>query len=421
MLMSVPGSAQAVTVVYPTGEYPADVENVQAAVDQGGTVLLKATNAVGDPTSFNFGPPVSGSGTVFPATDVTVEGETVAGDTTTVTGGDAPFQVYDAIELRIRGVSFVGPRGAAVFTLITGGLEFSRSSVAHVTPIHWYDDPDTGEAIYKGQCLWVQALGPSSGSIAIEDNTFDDCGLNGAQLGYGLALVPALNRLTVARNVIRGANLAGVILIWPGAETVIEDNTIEPGPADVADDWGNGIHLLGAWERVQNAPITMRDNDIAVEGQNAHGIWAFGDTVFNYGVQHTALDGNRIAVRGGSAAIGFYGLVSDSRALHNQVRGDSQFALTLGQGYFDPSDQAVRNLFVGNNIATFDASIADVLFDEHTIGNDLMGHSGTVIDLGTDNRITGYTEPLSKAAAQVMRTRRAAAAQRLALPDAPHR
>jgi hypothetical protein len=32
---------------------------------------------------------------------------------------------------------------------------------------------------------------------------------------------------------------------------------------------------------VQDAPVTMRDNDIIVEGPNAHGIWAFGDKLFN--------------------------------------------------------------------------------------------------------------------------------------------
>lgn len=44
------------TVVYPTGIFPTDVQNVQAAINQGGTVLLKATDTVGHPLAFNFGP-----------------------------------------------------------------------------------------------------------------------------------------------------------------------------------------------------------------------------------------------------------------------------------------------------------------------------------------------------------------------------
>ena len=54
------------TVVYPTGQYPADVNNVQAAVSAGGKVLLKATDTAGVFTPFNFGPAVEGSGTVLP-------------------------------------------------------------------------------------------------------------------------------------------------------------------------------------------------------------------------------------------------------------------------------------------------------------------------------------------------------------------
>ena len=52
-------------IVYPTGVYPADHHNVQAAVNQGGVVLLKAVDTAGHPLAFNFGPPVAGSGRVF--------------------------------------------------------------------------------------------------------------------------------------------------------------------------------------------------------------------------------------------------------------------------------------------------------------------------------------------------------------------
>jgi hypothetical protein len=44
------------TLVYPTGSFPLDVQNVQAAIDGSGTIILKATNSAGQPTAFNFGP-----------------------------------------------------------------------------------------------------------------------------------------------------------------------------------------------------------------------------------------------------------------------------------------------------------------------------------------------------------------------------
>src|SRR5258706_16310923 len=215
------------TVVAPTGQYPADVTNVQAAVNLGGAVLLKATNAANVFTPFNFGPAVEGSGTVFLNTNVRVTGETVAGRMTTIRGGDTPFQSDAPVKAALHTLNFDSPRMAAVLVLETDRFEFSHSRVAHVVPFLWYTED--GVDIYKGQGIWVDVAGASPGTIVIEDNVFEDCGLGSAQLGYGLAIVSGDSRVKIARNIIRGANLAGIILIWPGAETLIEENVIVPG------------------------------------------------------------------------------------------------------------------------------------------------------------------------------------------------
>jgi hypothetical protein len=124
-LASGPIRAQAaddiITIVYPTGHFPDDVENVQTAVEMGGIVVLKARDIANVPTSFNFGPPAQGSGSVFLTKEVTINGETVAGHMTTVTGGDGPFQIYDLVRVAFHRVSFEGPRGTAVFSLVTQG------------------------------------------------------------------------------------------------------------------------------------------------------------------------------------------------------------------------------------------------------------------------------------------------------------
>ena len=391
------------TVVYPTGQHPADVNNVQAAVSAGGRVLLKATDAAGVFTPFNFGPAVEGSGTVFLNADVSVRGETVAGRmTTTITGGDAPFRSYEPVESAFEGLNFEGPRMAAVVVAAADRFEFRRSRVARVVPFHWYTDG--GEDIYKGQGLWVAVAGESSGAIVIEDNVFEDCGLGGAQLGYGLALVTGEAPLRVARNVIRGANFAGIILILPGAETVIEENTIVTGPGDIQPRFsGNGIHLLGAWDRVQDAPVRIRKNELRVEGPEAVGVHAFGDEVYNYKVQNLSVEKNHITVTNGLAGIGLWGEVVGAEVRNNQLRGDAQYAMLLGAGFFDPTEQSVGNELVGNNIAKFAASVADVFFDTNTLNNVLKGHSGTVIDLGIGNIITGSRKGLPVHAEEQLR------------------
>ena len=52
-------------VVHPTGVFPTDHQAVQAAVNQGGVVLLKAVDTGGHPSAFNFGPAAIGGGLVL--------------------------------------------------------------------------------------------------------------------------------------------------------------------------------------------------------------------------------------------------------------------------------------------------------------------------------------------------------------------
>jgi hypothetical protein len=111
-------------VVYPTGVFPTDHQSVQAAVDQGGVVLLKAVDTSGQPWAFNFGPPAAGSGRVSLTRDVTILGETVGGTMTTILGGNAPFFGFGVgVRSAFRGIYFNGPRLAAVLLVDSTGFD----------------------------------------------------------------------------------------------------------------------------------------------------------------------------------------------------------------------------------------------------------------------------------------------------------
>ena len=61
LALGAPGNA--VYEVYPTGIYPTDRDNVQWAldnVDSPGTVIMKSTDASGNPLAFNFGGSANG-------------------------------------------------------------------------------------------------------------------------------------------------------------------------------------------------------------------------------------------------------------------------------------------------------------------------------------------------------------------------
>jgi hypothetical protein len=49
------------------------------------------------------------------------------------------------------------------------------------------------------------------------------------------------------------------------------------------------------------------------------------------------------------------------------------------------------NSFVGNNISHFSSALADVLLDVDSQNTIVKGDSGSVIDLGTNNWVSGFT------------------------------
>jgi hypothetical protein len=392
-------------VVYPVGAYPQDVENVQAAVDLGGTVLLKARNAEGVPTAFDFGPAVAGSGGVALTTDVVLVGEAAGGVMTTIRGGNAPIRtvLFQPVRAKVLGIFFDGPRATAVDLVFTNGFEFRDSRVEGVVPFLFFIDPEDGE-VYKAQAIWIGRAGVPeflTGDIVIENNDLVDSGLGGV-LGYGMAVAPGNASMRIANNRIRGANLAGIWSALNRAPLVIEGNTIDAGPGDAYRTWGNAIMVLGTFS---GGPVTVLNNDISVQSGDAHGILMFGDEEFNGPLDGAVIQGNRIEVRDGWAGIGLHGSIWNAQVRQNRIRGDAIMGLTVSD-LFEQGDEAVRNVFIGNSLGQFRAAGVDVFFDAHTRDHALAGHSGLVIDLGIGNRITGSLTSLPHHLGERIRSRK---------------
>jgi hypothetical protein len=121
------------TIVHPTGNFPTDVENVQAAADAGGTVVLKATDPLGAPKAFNFGPPQPGGGSVIISRAVTILGESVRNHVTTIRGGLFPLRGINATgRIVIRGIRFDGAGGNAFNFIFSDSAEFSSNKITGV-------------------------------------------------------------------------------------------------------------------------------------------------------------------------------------------------------------------------------------------------------------------------------------------------
>jgi hypothetical protein len=223
----------------------------------------------------------------------------------------------------------------------------------------------------------------------IEDNTIEDIQ---AQLGFGLSLF-GMAQMRVARNVIQGVATAGILMQAHAGPVLVEGNYVAPGPPrnpGAIFDIGNGIWVFGP----QGGVAYIRRNQVVCEHPLADGIVMIGESLDSppLKVRNSVIEQNQVTMHNSLfGGISLYGLASGNYVGQNQILGDGAYALQVALGFL-PEDKAISNTFAGNNIALFQSSVADVFLDVNSMDNVLAGDSGTVMDLGTGNRITGYAK-----------------------------
>jgi hypothetical protein len=261
--LSAANAALAAIVVYPTGDYPTDVQNVQAAVDQGGTVLLKAQNAAGVATAFNFGPPVQGPGFVTLQRDVELIGEQLGATITTVAGGYYPVREgFDAIKAIVRGIAFVGPlRGALFFFNPMVDVEIIGNQVLDVVG---FPVPGFGTQ--------AEAIVVRGGRAVIAYNVIEDID---AEFGIGISQIGATGPVEIVGNRVSGVNSIAIESTTNLGTVTITDNVVHPGPELYPNGSdGTGIEINGT------GSYYVARNDVLIENFFGIGIFAFGNEVF---------------------------------------------------------------------------------------------------------------------------------------------
>lgn len=380
------GARAATVVVYPTGLYPLDVENVQAAVDQGGTVLLKATNEAGVPTAFDFGPPVVGPGWVDVQLDTELVGERTAVAATTIDGGWGPIAGFGAADVAVRDIDFRSPLENAILFVASpfADIEITGNRISHVV----------GRAI--GSRTYAEAIVARGGRIAIDDNIVTDVD---AFNGIGISEFRSPGPVEVLRNDVTGTTNTAIESTSNTGPTRIADNLLRPGPSAASGGVaGYGIEINGRGQ------FTVEHNDIVIESPGGIGIWAFGAVGFDFGAMtDPVIAWNHVALRPVTTidgrlyddGIDLAGLVSGAYIGQNTIEGSGFSAFNLFAASFDPETQPSdlgSNTLVGNEISRVAAEAADVVLDVPTHDTVLKGLSGSVLDLGTNNRITGFTK-----------------------------
>lgn len=382
--IAMPTAQAAATVVYPTGQYPTDVELVQAALDQGGTVLLKAMDASGTPTAFNFGPPLASSGFVNFGADAELIGERVNGAATTIAGGYYPVGGFDSIKTAVRDIVFDAPLHGAIFFIGPSGAdtEITGNHILHVVGELFPGFGTVGEAMVVG-----------GGRVVIDDNVVDSVDADG---GIGITELDSAGPVEILRNQVSGTATNSIECTRNHGLVRVEENVVRPGPT--SDGFGGfGIEVNGT-----GAYVVDR-NDVLIETPGGIGIFVFGAVGFGFGpVTNAVIQSNRVVMKPSGDIDGFLyndgidlgGLVSRTYVGQNAISGPGFSAFSLFDASFDPSQPSDLgfNTYVGNNIAGVRADVADVILDDASHDNVLKGQSGTVLDLGTNNRISGFSK-----------------------------
>lgn len=376
------------TVVYPTGEYPADVESVQTAVDQGGKVLLKATSAGGTPTAFDFGPPLTSSVSVTLDRDVELVGEHSKTGATTVEGGFYPVRSFAAVTTAVRGIDFEGPLHGAIFSRGEPGAdtENTENRIAHVVGRFFACCGTVAEGIVV-----------SGGRVVVSDNVVEDVE---AETAIGISELDAAGKVEILRNRVSGTSYAAIECSRNQGVVKILHNVLRPGPTS------NGLGGFGI-EVNGTGSYDISRNEILVETPGGIGIYAVGIPEFGFGpLTDPVIEQNRIALRPVgdidgelfNDGIDLFGQASGAVVRENKIDGPGYNALGLYDLSLDPEHPSDLgfNRFVGNNIARFHAEFADVFLDVSSHDNLVKGSRGTAIDLGTNNHLVGFTRITSE-------------------------
>src|SRR5439155_183764 len=169
---------------------------------------------------------------------------------------------------------------------------------------------------------------------------------------------------------------------------LIADNTLLPGPQRYPRfSAGNAIEVNGggSYTVSGNTAVCVNPNAVCIFAFGASGFFGFGPLVA------PVIEGDHVTTQSEAVGIALIGQVFNASVRQNRIDGSGFAALATFPVVVGTGSDLASPTFIGNDIAVFSASFADVFFDIPTHDAVLVGVSGKVVDLGTNDRITGFT------------------------------
>jgi len=386
-------SATAQTVVVGTGNPDVDVPAVQAAVEQGGGVILKGHFSFKRPPTVPTATPfVGGLAMVLVSKGVAISGtQDEDAEMTTIEGGTTPFYVDAPGSLvTIHRLRFIRPKGDAILVYAVSGLVIASCKIEGIEPLPTIGEGDGIDIITSSGIPMPTNPGKPeniSGTLLIANNDIDlaggsalvntagvlvfSVGVPGAEVeAYvsGNKIInttePAINfrrvdgRVYVERNVITTGSVSSqkaprpeVIRVVNTGSYLIAHNSIDCGWPD-AEAIGIGVFSQFADWPMERAIVV--DNDVTMTPPEGT---AFGPL---------------------SAGINIRGFAQGNVVLNNRIRGRARAALSVDVFRGGIPD---NNALVINRFDDFEASVADVFVGVDVVNTRIVG-PGTVEDHG---------------------------------------
>ena len=377
-LQPLPAMGLQKTVVYPTGVFPDDVVNVQAAVSKGGEVELEPVDATGALASFNFGPATSEGAYVNLPVDIFLHGNRVRGKMTTISGGNTPIIVYDPIHFTIAGLQFNQPADAAIFVLASKEAAIVDNVVNGVVGV------DYGAGYTQGFGIGVNPgysayASDVTGQVLISRNIIN--GVRALQ-GYGLLTANVDAEVIIDDNEVKNVNLNGILVGGISENATVINNVVVTGAAqDPNFTAGNGIlvgHALGGH-------FNIIGNRVQCVNPNADGISFIASA--DLPVDGSLVTKNQVVMRGSYyGGISLYDTPSHVIVAQNTISGDGSYALQVSTAVSQTPATAVANEFIDNSVDQFGATNSDIFLDINATETVLCHQRGSLIDNGSDTK-----------------------------------
>jgi hypothetical protein len=386
-------SAAAQAVVVGTGNPDIDVPAVQAAVDQGGDVILKGHFSFNRPptvpTATAF---VGGLATVRVSKAAAISGtQDEAGEMASIEGGTTPFYVEaPGARVTIQALRFILPKGDAILVYGVSGLVIASCKIEGPEPLPSIGGGEGIDIITSAGIPTPTNRGKPeniSGTLLIANNDIDVAGGTALDLTVGVLIfsvgVPGAEvEAYVSGNKIRNSTEPAINVRRVDGRVYVERNVITTGSASSPKAPGpEAIRVanIGSYLIAHNS-IDCRWADAEAKGIGVFSQFAAWPVeraiVVDNDVMMTPPEGTVFGPL--SAGINIRGFAQGNVVLNNRIGGRAIAALSVDVFKGGIPD---NNALVINRFDDFEASVADILVGVGVMNTRVMGQ-GTVDDHG---------------------------------------